>query len=237
MKASVYYTPICNLNFLRIKNASRFVCCLLFTLVFVGCSNLILPDFVPKSSDQYPHREKSSGLEIVAQPFTDSQENMRIFGIDFLSMGYLPVLLIARNISTNDSFILKNSGVRIVNENAKESHNIDLNKQISGKQSELENAATVTAFIVPIASLFASVEIQNLQEIERNLVENKFYTSTVSPGKKVHGFIYLKLPEKRFIEQDSLVLSVDAYNIKTRETNEINISIGNIGKVNTSYEK
>ena len=216
----------------------RLIISLLSALTILGCSNLLLPDYTPKPITHYQYKKKRDGLEVIVQPFTDAQENEKYFGIDFKKMGYIPILLIARNSSTNNSFILKKEQVSIKIDNPDENGGVSLNKQLSDQKEELEEAATVAAYmLLPVISMFALNDKLNIKEIERNLLEKEFQTSTVSPGKKAHGFIYFKLPEKLLAAQTPLVVSIDAYNITTRQTNKLEVSIAQKGELNADSKK
>ncbi len=211
---------------------------LLLSLLVQGCSNLLLPDFVPDPMAQYPHKAKNDELVVVAQPFTDAQINTQYFGIDFKDMGYMPLLLIVKNVGKNNSFILKKENVSIKIRNPDENNGADLDKQLADQQEELGDAAIVTAYMLfPLFSMLALNDKLNLKEVERSLLENEFQTSTISPGKEVHGFVYMKLPEKMLANTDQVVVVVNAYNITNRQTDQLEVLISQKGDANASAEK
>ncbi len=208
----------------KIVMFKRTIISFLPAVILLGCSNLLLPDFELDSIDQYPYRQKLDGLEVVVQPFLDTQENEKYFGIDFLTTGYVPILIIVNNLSTNSYIIWKNKIVLEIDKPI-ESAGDKLNKDLFAQQNILESDSYTAAYFSPATSLFLQNEVQDLQEVKRNLLENEFQTTTISPGKEAHGFMYFKLPQSIMTAQNPLAASIDAYNIRTKQTSKVKVLI------------
>lgn len=215
---------------MKIINSRLIFCCVPVLLSITGCANLLLPDFKLDPNKQYTYKEKKEGLEIAVEPFTDPKETEHYFGINFKERGYLPVLLVAKNTSSGTSYILDQEKISIEVYTPESNNDPDLSTQLTAEQDELEAGAMVTAvMLMPMISMFALNDQLNLKEVERNLVEKEFHTTTLSPGKETYGFIYFKVPKAKLTEDAPFLVRVSAHNLKTKQSDKFDIKIAGTG--------
>lgn len=197
---------------------------LVFSLALNGCTPLLLPDYEVQPVHEYDNRKTISDLTIAIHPLTDADESMKYFGIDFNNTELLPILIVIDNKNKDLSYVIRKEKLKLFSGKVNLKQNGNNLKAVSELKNSGENLGVASMVLVslPLALAAANIEYNSL-EIKRNMLENEFQTTSVSPGTKSYGFIYFSRPQGD--EQiKNFELSVDADNLKLQSTDSFNFN-------------
>jgi hypothetical protein len=157
------------------------------------------PEYPVKAAKEYPGAITVEGLIVGVTPMADPDEQQRYFGLNFSKNNFLPVLVVVENGSTADSFILNRELIAIYageEEQAGPGHSDLGNPSKTARRVELASAVTLSI----AAGVVASVMMMKAADIKQNLIKKELRSSTLSPGQKCGGFVFVPIPsdlEKR----------------------------------------
>ena len=179
----------------------RFRCVLicLLGLLVISCT-MSLPESQVRPTESYQLTTEHNGLLIAVHPVTDSTELQETFRVNLLDKGILPILVVADNRHSSTSFVLDKNKVTVVNRALLESGASQRGRVTSETPGGAIGMAGATVGIVsPVVGLPLVIVglkmLSDAQVIEHNLGEKAFYSRTLDPGQKAHGYIYVPLRE------------------------------------------
>lgn len=180
-----------------------------------GCSTMEVTQDRKQTIDSYPHRQERAGVVVAVQPVTDRAELKQWFRSDIASKGVLPVLVIAENRSSGQSFILGKEKVFLADDGEDDPQTRQRGPVKSATAGEVTMTAGVMLLSLPgtIAGLKMA---SDATVIEHNLVDKELFSRTIDPGKEAHGFAYFQFPKGTPITPEHRII-VELLNPKTGE--------------------
>lgn len=142
-----------------------------------------LPDYPVRPIGEYTHTDTKSGLRVAVSPL-GIYDQKKYFGRDLSADGFLPVLVILRNESGSDSFVLR--------------------KQDIVYRAPLDGQPRVSPKVlllapVPVAGPATALHLRSkeLERLESNMsiFKNELQSITLSPGRESSGFLYIPVPK------------------------------------------
>jgi len=144
------------------------------------------PEYPVKPAREYPTAIEKSGLVVAVVPVEDRKDQRTYFGIDLRSKGFIPILLVIENRTSQESFLLNKE---------------DLMYSPSGRsESALPNPAhpsradKAVAIVgaVPMYAFVATIAAARSKDLRQHLLRTELQSATLSPGVSVHGFIFVR---------------------------------------------
>ena len=145
-----------------------------------------------------------------------------LFGMDLLSKGIFPVLIVARNNSIDSNFYLRKemAGLKIANsQSQQEMSDASSLKQKSSMVGPVVGGVSLIGPILAIPVVFTIIGTceNDRQAINRNLIDKELQAKTLSPGQSQYGFLYFRLTEDNNIE-DIVAVQLKISDLKKQET-------------------
>jgi len=186
---------LCSLHDGRFYTETWF-CVLVFVLnlLLVSCATMDIPESKVRAAESYPLKTEHSKLLIAVHPVTDKTEINETFRTNLLDKGILPILVVAENRNPSTSFVLAKNKIAVVNRESVETSTAQRGRVTSetpGSALAMAGAAVISLPLLVVGMKMMS----DAQVIEHNLGDKEFYSRTVGPGQKVHGYIYFQLPQ------------------------------------------
>jgi len=180
----------------------------------IGCSSTVPahPEYNVQSVDSYEYSQVLDGLRIAVHPIKAASECEEYFGENLISLGILPVLVVAENENTASSFILTNDQFSLLN-----AEDASLDRSKVGDERTWATINTIALGDM----FFASMAFQKV-EAKQMFAEKEFRAKTLSPGSTTSGFVYFQFPEKK-ISEGPWVVQVKAIRPIEQETRIFNI--------------
>ena len=158
-------------------------------LVATGCTTMSVTKLQTQKADTYEQHTEIGGLVIGVYPMTDKAEVKRMFNVNLLDKGILPILLVAENRNPSSSFIIAKGKVFVLSEETYATSTSQRKEVTSGQLA----AGSVIALVGPI---FVGLKmVSDATVIEHNIADKEFYSRTLGPGQKAQGFIYFQFPK------------------------------------------
>ncbi len=177
----------------------------------VACATLELPEYPVHAPGEYANTVARSGLVLAVEPIVDGATSQRYFGTDLGDANIVPVLVVAENRSTA-SFLLDKNQIELLTPKPA------LEEAVSEGGAEAAMTASVAALgvgmvaflplaVAAIPAMFAvGKELSDLSATEHQLLTSELQSTTLSPGKRAHGFVYFQLPADRELAQLGLTV-------------------------------
>jgi hypothetical protein len=187
------------------------------------CAAGSFPDYPVRPTGDYPNSAVSSGLTIAVHPIEDVKEQRTYFGTNLASKGYLPVLIVMQNASTDGSFLVKRDAIayRVLPGTESATSKPEIRSTAgpalgiaSGTVSTASDIASTIAAQVPLPLPTAGFEIwanplgvgvggnlaalrliSNATQVQQNILTKGLQSRTLSPGGSAHGFLYVRVPK------------------------------------------
>jgi hypothetical protein len=234
-------------NILKMKILLIFLGVILVIMVtLLGCfthlPEIHLPEITVQPASRYQLSVNKEGLIVAIEPFWDKEKVKELFGIDLLSAGILPLLIVVENKCINSNFIFPSDEPQFASANpdieevAKEggkttgviggaSAVTSLTAAAVSTVADLAFAASAVAtyaggvavITAPIAAGAIDKSISNKEIIKQNLIKKELKQQTIPFGKSLHGFKYFRLP-KNESEKLSLIVELKAMNVQSCDT-------------------
>jgi hypothetical protein len=201
----------------------------LITAQVAGCAPTKFPPYKADSFDSYKNQMAKDDLHIAVCPMTDKEQQEKYFGAALTDMGVLPVLIIAKNQSVSQRFMLCDDRISLQHKTTKQIFPQAF-QTAPADDSQHEGARTASGALtaaslltVPIAGLpfvFLSLGLakssENAKAIQDSIFDKTLFTQSVLPGRSAEGFAYFKISENKIddtdnkIELKDLLLSLQA---------------------------
>jgi hypothetical protein len=155
---------------------------LIGTVVWAGT----FPEYPVKPISDYPAAVEKSGLIVAALAVEDKKEQFKYFGIDFRSKGYVPVLLVVKNTTSNDSYLLNKEALTFNLANGSASalgH--------PSRPSGAEKAIAIAGSIPTVYTFLATFAAAKYAELRQHLLREELQSTTLSSGASAHGFVFI----------------------------------------------
>lgn len=183
---------------------------LLFTVV-ISCAAASFPEYQVKSIAEYANVVTKSGLAAAGLPMEDPRDQLKYFGIDFRSRGYVPVFLVFENQTTTNSFLLGKEG--LMYSPAGRSGSTLANPARPSKQ---DKTLAVVSYL-PYYGLAAIAMASKSKELRLNVLKSELQSTTFSPGASAHGFVFVPAHWKRSL-RDPINLTIPLTLSRSGET-------------------
>jgi hypothetical protein len=150
--------------------------------------------------------QTKGGLSVALEPIMNRKALKTCFGVDLVSKGFIPILVVAENRDTGRSFILLKEEVSISlqgsERQAEEAGNVHSGESKAAEALAVAGVGAAAAPLivgvsvppaVPALFLIAVIKGSKAEEIRHRVVKNELRSETLSPGRAVHGFLYFPL--------------------------------------------
>ncbi len=157
-----------------------------------------LPEYPVRPIADYPIFSEKFGLTIAAHPIDDVKEQGAYFGAKLIRKGILPVLIVMKNASAGESFLVKKSSVVYRVEG--ELLSLPSTPEVRSKVGEVTGQAgpiDPRPLIGPFVQI-GNVLMANAADVQQNLLKRELQSRTLSPGASYHGFLYVRIPKGSF---------------------------------------
>ncbi len=201
---------------------------ILFLLVMcflpAGCSVPLLPKYPVQQAESYPHVLAGDGLQLVAEPLFDSQQNKTYFGTDLVAEKTLPVFVLVKNSHLADSCVVFSDKIFLKGMDSE-----PMSAEGEVKAADPSGGITLSetsSFVGGVPLMLVGLShISNSVEIRRNFKAKAFQTNTLSPGERCQGFVYFRLPEN-MTQADNPFIAIEVLNLQQnmRRTYQIPIA-------------
>ena len=215
-------TPHC-----RVSTLAR--ACSSISIILAGCG---IHNTTAPNASSCKFAGSNAGLKISAEPFTEKDKLRRFFGVDLLSKGVLPVLIVFENKNAEDGFsiVQEHAQLAIGKSNPDFEKDAHTSPNVHATEPPLTYSTSIQALLpiqaLPVALLIGGVD--QLVEgyhcapavVAQNLEEKKLTHKIVYPGSTHYGFLYFRI-EGRDNAQNITRMVFDAKNIRTNEMTTI----------------
>jgi hypothetical protein len=217
----------------------------LIPVLLTACATMELTTQEPRTADSCLQHSTKNGVTIGISPMTDVKEVKEIFKVDLLSKNVLPILLVAENHATRNSFILAKEKVLILTEVARSTNNaqqMDVASETGGKVLVQAGTAlysanyatymytTINAILTGTMSAagpggaililpeFGGMKLaSDATVIQHNLADKQLYSRTLEPGQRTQGFVFFQHPEGKKLSGPQYIV-VELKDAATGET-------------------
>lgn len=193
-------------------------CSALFVLA-LACLAASFQEYPVKAVRDYPSAVERSGLVIAAIPVADQKDQHTYFGINLRSKGYLPVLLVIKNETTDASYLLNKEGLM---------YNLwgrsGSMSPTPSKASRADKTVAIAASIPTVYTLMAGIAASKSEELRQHLLETELQSATLSPGVSAHGFIFVPVRGK-YPSPHQIRLAIPFLRSGTQEVVTIDLTI------------
>jgi hypothetical protein len=177
-------------GWLRIPIAVAVVLALLIPL-------LPAPAHAAEKFKGYPERAASdcaasaekAGFAIGAQPVEDLKEQQEYFHTKLAPKGFVPVFVVMRNESADDSFLFDKTRVTYGSVDSTVATPL-----VRSKTGEGVAIASLAAGSM-VGAIVAMKLISNASQVQQNILKNEVQSKTLSPTATTHGFLYVPVPK------------------------------------------
>ena len=201
-------------------------------LSLTGCSTIKLPDVPITPASSYKFHQEQAGLTIALEPFLEPDRVKETFGLNLLSEGVLPLLLVVDNHSDELSFSLQLNTLKVRMGDNDYAMVLRINDSSEIKGATGAETAVTIALLDPIPSLIAGTILvfyyskswMDPQKIRYNIINKEWMQNTISPGTSHSGFLYLKFVDESTMT-DITAFQIDASNLNTGELHPFSFPI------------
>jgi hypothetical protein len=194
-------------------------CFVLFSLALASLA-ASFPQYPVKPARDYPTAEEKSGLVVAAVPVEDQKDQHTYFGIDLRSKGYIPVLLVIENQTSNESYFLRKES--LMYSPAGRSGSTLPNP---ANPSRADKAVAVAGAVPTIYTFMATLAASRSKELRQHLLGTELQSATLSPGGSAHGFIFVPGTHGGHSSRQKIKLTVPFTRSGTNEEVTINSTI------------
>jgi hypothetical protein len=151
------------------------------------------PEYPAKTAKEYPGAQTIAGVTVGIEPLSDPAGQKHYFKEDFLKSNFLPVFVVVENASSGDRIIVKHDDIGVY---AGEEKLAKSGPVASGRSTTGEAIAPVVEIGLSLPGMVvAGFLMARAADIRQNVVKKELRSSTLSPGQKDQGFVYLPLPK------------------------------------------
>jgi len=173
------------------------------TLLAAGCTTMELPRYQPQPGEAVGNEVKADqeGLAIAIEPFTDADKCSRFFGVNLLEQRILAVYVVAENRGSGSSYLISRDRAALAPGRLAEG-TIATGRRIGSTGGGEGVAMTGALLISPLLQFTGFKMISDAQVIKHNMEVQALDTTTLSPGRRAHGFLYFQLPPEGALARD-----------------------------------
>lgn len=172
-----------------------------FLFVAAHCVAASFPDYPVKAATDYSSAVAKSGLTVAAIPMDDPQDQLKYFGMDMTSRGYIPVFVVLENQTSAESFLLSKEAMMFGP--AAGPGAVMVNPAV---RSKADKALAASAY-VPYYGLLATIMDSKFSKLRQHILGVELQSTTLSPGSSAHGFVFIPARWKRSI-RDKIQLTL-----------------------------
>lgn len=144
-----------------------------------------IPDYPLSQPGDYAVSTRASGLTIGVKVVEDPKDQETYFHAEFKAKGFVPIFLVIQNESGEGSFLFDKTKVTYG----------PADSTLSTPKTGSRGGDAFAAAAIPFVGIFAVPKIiSNAAEVQHNLLKKEVQSTTLSPGKSVHGFLYIPVP-------------------------------------------
>jgi hypothetical protein len=157
------------------------------------------PDYPRKQAKECRVLAEKSGIVIGLEPVESVQTQRTYFGVDLAKKGFVPVFVVIENGTRSDSLIFDKSRVTYG----------DAASALAAPRTGTGAGKALALSAIPLIGGFAGTQaIADAAQIQHNLMKKEVQSTTISPGKSVHGFLYIPGTSKSSREKITLRIPI-----------------------------
>jgi hypothetical protein len=150
------------------------------------CVASTIPDYPVSHPGDYAVSTRAAGLSIGVQPVEDPKDQETYFRAELKAKGFVPVFVVIQNEASEGSFLFDKTKVTYG----------PADSTLSTPKTGSRGADAFAAAAIPFVGIFAVPKIiSNAAEVQHNLLKKEVQSTTLSPGKSLHGFLYIPVPK------------------------------------------
>jgi hypothetical protein len=184
-------------------SSGRFKLLVLVGSLCAGCATTRLAPEIPVGQvEEYAHYQEKGGLAVAMESLSDSAELREYFGDDLLEKDLLPILVVAQNKSSEETYLISAEGVSIdsgpdqggdTNASEKVASSVEARDAAYEKDYGGIRAAIVSPILLPVAFVDWGPS-EHSKSVQHNIVSKALGRKSLSPGQSHAGCVYLRLP-------------------------------------------
>lgn len=176
-----------------------------------------LPNFEPNDFDKYKNTTMVDSLAVTLYPLTAGEEIQKYFGANLLEDGILPVYFFAENRDDSASFVFQKEKFYLGTQEDFQALNV---QQV---QSSKEAMGSSLIALGGLVTVFGGIKlVSDAKVVRHNIQKKQLHLKTLSPGKKMEGFLFFKIPEKQN-ESQFWTIHFKPLNLQTHNLLEMSI--------------
>lgn len=129
------------------------------------------------------------GAAIGAQPMEDVSEQKKFFKTSMASKGFIPVYIVIKNETTDESFLIEKSKITY--------------------SAATSNAPTQPDVTNSVPRFLFGAFVKDPFAVQQNLIKQELQSATLPPGASVRGFLYLQMKGNPVREKISVKIPVE----------------------------
>lgn len=171
--------------------SGRIFCTIIvLSLALPSYSGHKFPDYPVRPAGDYAVTAEKGDVTIGVQPVEDLKEQKTYFETTLTPKGFVPVFIVLQNGSNTDSFLFDKTRVSY-GPPGSNSTGPDVHSK-SGEVIGIASLATISL----VGAIVAGILNRNAEWVQENVVKKEVRSTTLSPGRSVHGFLYVPVPKE-----------------------------------------
>lgn len=167
----------------------------------MGCATKSLPEYPILPAERYTLCQRQEGLVMSIEPVLDAEVCKRYFGTNLLKSDILSILVVAKNLDPDRSYLLSGREVAVAASDVETERGQDYDDgtgkaMLGGATAMIAGGIVFTPLLVAaMPVMFVGMKKQSdASVIKHNLALKELRMNTISPGEEVHGFVYFHVP-------------------------------------------
>jgi hypothetical protein len=181
-------------------------------LVPLAIALATFPDYPARRAKECAVSAENTGVVIGLETVETSEAQKMYFGANLVKNGFVPVFVVIENGMSSNSVIFDKTKV---------TYGV-LASALPIPQPGSIGGKTVALSAIPFAGGFAAARVISSDlQVRANLLEKELQSTTISPGKSVHGFLYV--PSKNKSSREKIRLQIPVGKAGTDDTLDLGL--------------
>lgn len=186
-------------------------CTAILSFVFFGCASHDIRQLAPDPINAYRIQTTENGVVVAADPFSNKQRAEGAFTIDLTEHGFVPILLVMENRTTDNVLLIKDD-IELTDSRGNIRKPVAANVMVS----KFEHNKIAYALLGFGIFSYMSAEDANRKMLQDWSSKELPAEKVLIPGRKMHGVVYFELGPGLSTLSNSM-LSVPLLNMRSSE--------------------
>lgn len=181
----------------------------LLSLAFAGST---FPDYPVTRAKECPVSAEKNGVIIGLASIEDPQAQKTYFQANFTKKGFIPILLVIENGTSEETFLFDKTKITYGAASA----------AVPPAHLGSEAGKALALSVIPFLGRLAAAQVvTTASHIRQNLLKKEIQSTTLSHGVSVQGFLYIPVPKKN--TREKIAVRVPISKAGTDETFDLNL--------------